>query len=63
MATDLTDTNSITGEQGSDHGKRLLSNYKKGKAFSYFDSQWQVMTMVKSHRNENDSSSAISVAL
>ena len=30
----------LTAEQGSDLGKRLLSDYKEGKAFSYFDSQW-----------------------
>ena len=28
----------LTAEQGSDLGKRLLSDYKEGKAFSYFDS-------------------------
>ena len=30
----------LTAEQVSDLGKRLLSDYKEGKAFSYFDSQW-----------------------
>ena len=30
----------LTAEQGCDLGKRLLSDYKEGKAFSYFDSQW-----------------------
>ena len=30
----------LTAEQGSDLGKRLRSDYKEGKAFSYFDSQW-----------------------
>jgi len=31
----------LTAEQGSDLGKRLLSDYKEGKAFSHFDpSQW-----------------------
>ena len=42
MATYLTDANSgiYPNEQGSDLGKRLLSDYKEGKAFSYFDSQW-----------------------
>ena len=27
----------LTADQGSDLGKRLLSDYKEGKAFSYFD--------------------------
>ena len=30
----------LTAEQVSDLGKRLLSDYKEGKAFSCFDSQW-----------------------
>ena len=30
----------LTAEQGSDLCKHLLSDYKEGKAFSYFDSQW-----------------------
>ena len=30
----------LTADQGCDLGKRLLSFYKEGKAFSYFDSQW-----------------------
>ena len=30
----------LTAEQGRDLGKSLLSDYKEGKAFSYFDSQW-----------------------
>lgn len=30
----------LTIEQGKDLGKRLLSDYKEGKAYSYFDSKW-----------------------
>ena len=30
----------LTVEQGCDLGKCLLSDYKEGKAFSYFDSRW-----------------------
>ena len=30
----------LTADQGSDLGKRLLSDHKEGKAFSFFDSQW-----------------------
>ena len=30
----------LTADQGCDLGKRLLSSYREGKAFSYFDSQW-----------------------
>ena len=30
----------LTIDQGKDSSKRLLSNYKQGKAYSYFDSRW-----------------------
>ena len=30
----------LTADQGCDLGKRLLSFYREGKAFCYFDSQW-----------------------